>query len=75
MNACLSPEGIAAYTQAATIIAYAGTAAAVAWVVYALWQDERDEANRQRRIDNIEPEWRATSELRADDYYRNGGEI
>ena len=75
MNACLSPEGLAAYTEAATIIAYAGTVAAVAWVVYALWQEERDEATRQRRIDNIEPEWSATSELRADDYYRNGGDL
>ena len=75
MNACLSPEGLAAYTEAATIIAYVGTVTAVAWVVYALWQSNRDEANRQRRIDNIEPEWTAKSELRAEDYYRNGGEL
>ena len=75
MNACLSPEGIAAYTQAATIVIYGGIAGAVAWVGFALFQLRSDAANRKRRIDGIEPEWSATGEHGADDYYGNGGEI
>ena len=75
MNACLSPEGIAAYSEAATMIAYLGIACAATYVICALLQMHWDEVNRKRRIDNIELEWNATSELRADDYYRNGGEI
>ena len=56
MNACLSPEGLAAYSEAATIIIYGGIAGAVAWVGFVLLQMHWDAANRKRRIDGIEPQ-------------------
>ena len=70
MNTCLSDQSHQAFLVAGTIIGYIATACVAAYAGFALLQRRWDAADRQARIDRIEPpDWRTADDPGVCDYY------